>query len=253
MRAHNFCAGSAAMPEEVLEMAQNEMVNWGHSGSSIMETSHRSPDFIKITRSSVRLLRELMNIPDDYEVLFMQGGATGQFSIISMNLLRGKKKADYICTGIWSYKAIEEAERYCEVNIAADSKDSNYTTVPDFADWKLDPDAAYVHYAPNETVNGVEFDYIPDTGDVPLVADMSSNILSRPVDVSKFGLIYAGAQKNIGPSGITVVIVRKDLIGNSIQHTPGLLDYSILLAYSTTKTYLRQNRFSIRRQRLLGI
>ena len=226
-RAYNFCAGPATMPEPVLKRAQNELLNWGKSGASVMEMSHRSETFQDIARRAEQGLRDLMHIPDNYSVLFLQGGASTQFAVIPMNLLRGRKTADYIRTGIWSDKAAEQARKYCEVNLAADAKDTGYTSIPDFSTWKLNPDAAYVHYAPNETVNGVEFNWIPDTGDVPLVADMSSNILSRPIDVTRFGLIYAGAQKNIGPSGITVVIVRKDLIGNARPETPTPFDYKI--------------------------
>lgn len=226
-RAYNFCAGPATMPEPVLEKAQEELLNWGKSGASIMEMSHRSETFQEIARGAEQGLRDLMHIPDNYSVLFLQGGASTQFAIIPMNLLHGKKKADYIRTGIWGDKAVEQAQKYCAVNVAADTKGSGYTSVPPQSEWKLDPDAAYVHYTPNETVNGVEFNWIPDTADVPLVADMSSNILSRPIDVSKFGLIYAGAQKNIGPSGITVVIVRKDLLRQAIPETPIPFDYKI--------------------------
>ena len=219
-RAYNFCAGPATMPEPVMQRTKDEFMNWGKQGVSIMELSHRSFEFVKIARGAEQKLRELMDIPAQYKVLFLQGGASGQFAAIPMNLLRDRKKADYVCTGIWSEKAIEQARSYCEVNVVASSKPSGYTRIPPFSDWTLGPDAAYVHYTPNETVNGVEFDWIPDTGDVPLVADMSSSILSRPIEVSRFGLIYAGAQKNIGPSGITVVIVRDDLIGGALGSTP---------------------------------
>ena len=224
-RAYNFCAGPATMPEPVLKKAQQELLNWGKSGASVMEMSHRSDSFQQIARNAEQGLRDLMHIPDNYSVLFLQGGASTQFAVIPMNLLRGKKTADYIRTGIWSDKAVEQAQKFCKVNLVADTKDTGYTSIPDFSTWKLNPDAAYVHYAANETVNGVEFNWIPDTGDVPLVADMSSNILSRPIDVSRFGLIYAGAQKNIGPSGLTVVIVRKDLLGDAIPETPIPFNY----------------------------
>ena len=226
-RAYNFCAGPATMPEPVLIKAQADLLNWGKSGASIMEMSHRSDAFQEIARNAEQGLRDLMHVPENYSVLFLQGGASTQFAVVPMNLLRGRKTADYIRTGIWSDKAIEQARPYCDVNVAADTKATGYTSIPEFSGWKLNPDAAYVHYAPNETVNGVEFNWIPDTGDVPLVADMSSNILSRPVDVSRFGLIYAGAQKNIGPSGITVVIVRKDLLGDAIPITPIPFNYQI--------------------------
>jgi phosphoserine aminotransferase len=186
-------------------------------------------------------LRELMSIPENYKVLFLQGGASSQFAMVPINLLNGKKSADYLLTGQWSKKAVEEAKRYCDVNVVADTSDSNFTTVPDEADLKFDPDAAYVHYTPNETIVGVEFPYIPDTGDVPLVADMSSTILSRHIDVSKFGVIYAGAQKNIGPAGLTIVIIREDLIGNANPAMPIMLDYKTHAdndsMYNTPPTY----------------
>ena len=226
-RAFNFCAGPAALPEPVLRKAKDELLNWGESGTSIMEMSHRSEEFQRIAADAEQDLRDLMHIPDNYKVLFLQGGASSQFALIPMNLLRGKKIADYVRTGIWSHKAVEQAKPYCDVNIAADTMDKGYNYIPAFSSWNLNPHAAYLHYAPNETVGGVEFNWIPDTGQVPLVADMSSNILSRPVDVSRFGLIYAGAQKNIGPSGLTVVIVRDDLIGNALPTTPIPLNYAI--------------------------
>ena len=226
-RAFNFCAGPAAIPEPVLRTAKDELLNWGESGTSIMEMSHRSEEFQRIAGDAEQDLRDLMHIPDNYKVLFLQGGASSQFALIPMNLLRGKKTADYVRTGIWSHKAVEQAKPYCDVNVAADTMDKGYNFIPKFSSWALNPDAAYLHYAPNETVGGVEFNWIPDAGEVPLVADMSSNILSRPVDVSRFGLIYAGAQKNIGPSGITVVIVRDDLIGNALPTTPIPLNYAI--------------------------
>ena len=214
------------MPEAVMQRAKDEFLNWGERGASVMELSHRSFEFVSIARHAEKMLRELMQIPKEYKVLFLQGGASGQFAAIPMNLLRGKTSADYVSTGVWSEKAIVHARQYCEVNVVA-KPEEGFTTVPPFSDWQLDPDAAYVHYTPNETINGVEFNWVPDTGDVPLVADMSSNILSRPIDVSKFALIYAGAQKNIGPSGIAVVILREDLIGTSIPHTPDLFNYAI--------------------------
>lgn len=226
-RAYNFCAGPAAIPEPVLQKAKDELLNWGESGTSIMEMSHRSDEFQSIAGDAEQDLRDLMHIPDNYKVLFLQGGASSQFAVIPMNLLRGKKTADYVRTGIWSHKAVEQARPYCEVNVAADTMDKGYNYIPEFSSWNLNPDAAYLHYAANETVGGVEFNWIPDTGKVPIVADMSSSILSRPIDVSRFGLIYAGAQKNIGPSGITVVIVRDDLIGRALPTTPIPLNYAI--------------------------
>jgi phosphoserine aminotransferase len=213
------------LPKEVMEQAAAEMMDWHGSGMSVMEMSHRSKEFISIAEKAEADLRELMKIPDNYKVLFLQGGASTQFAMVPMNLLRGKDTADYINTGYWSKKAIAEAKRFCKVNIAATSESSNFTTIPPRSEWSLNPDAAYVHYTPNETIGGVEFHSIPDVGDVPLVADMSSTILSRPIDVSKFGLIYAGAQKNIGPAGLTIVIIREDLIGNELPGTPTMLSY----------------------------
>ncbi len=240
-RVFNFSAGPAMLPEAVLKQAQEEMLDWQGSGMCVAEMSHRGKEFMSIAEKAEADLRELMAIPGNYKVLFLQGGASSQFAAIPMNLLRGKSSADYINTGAWSKKAISEAKHYCDVNVAGSSEDSNFSTVPAQADLKLNPDAAYVHYTPNETIGGVEFPYIPETGDVPLVADMSSTILSRPVDVSKFGLIYAGAQKNIGPAGLVVVIVREDLIGDVIKGTPTMFDYQIHAEndsmYNTPPTY----------------
>lgn len=226
-RNYNFSAGPSALPEDVLKQAQQELLDWHGLGLSIMEMSHRSKEFVAVAAEAEQDLRDLMKIPDNYKVLFMQGGASSQFSMIPMNLLRGKTTADYINTGDWSIKAIKEASRYCDVNVVATTEADNFTSAPAQSELKLNPDAAYVHYTPNETIRGVEFDYIPDTGDVPLVADMSSNILSRPIDVSRFGMIYAGAQKNIGPAGLTVVIVREDLLGDVLPATPALYDYKV--------------------------
>ena len=225
-RVYNFSAGPAMLPEAVLERARAELLDWHGTGMSVMEMSHRGEEFVSIARQAEADLRRLMGVPDDYHVLFLQGGATSQFAMVPMNLLRGRGHADYLDTGLWSRKAIKEARRYCEVNVAASSEAEGYTTIPPRESWRLDPQAAYVHYTPNETIGGVEFHWIPDTGDVPLVADMSSTILSRPIDVSRFGLIYAGAQKNIGPAGLTVVIVRKDLVGETLPGTPTMLDYA---------------------------
>lgn len=240
-RLYNFSAGPAMLPEPVLQQAQLELLNWNNTGMSVMEMSHRGKEFTAIATKAEADLRELMQIPDNYKVLFLQGGATAQFSAIPLNLLRGKKTADYVNTGVWSKKAIEEAQRYCDVNVVASSEESNYDTVPDFDTWQLNPNAAYVHYTANETIGGVEFDYIPDTGDVPLVVDLSSTILSRPIDVSRFGLIYAGAQKNIGPAGLTLVIVREDLLGDALPYTPICYDYKIQAdndsMYNTPPTY----------------
>jgi len=224
-RVFNFSAGPAMLPQAVLEQAQSEMLDWNGTGMSTMEMSHRGKEYMSIAEKAMTDLRDVMSIPDTHEILFLQGGASSQFAMVPMNLLRGKKSAGYINTGAWSKKAIAEAKKYCDVNIAATTEDSNFSCAPAQSDLKLNPDAAYVHYTPNETIGGVEFDYIPETNGVPLVADMSSTILSRPIDVSKFAVIYAGAQKNIGPAGLTVVIVRKDLIGETIDGTPGMFDY----------------------------
>ena len=240
-RVFNFSAGPATLPTEVLERAQKEMLDWNGSGMSVMEMSHRGKDYMSIAAKAEADLRDLMEIPDNYKVLFLQGGASSQFAMVPINLLGDKKSADYLLTGQWSKKAIAEAKRYCDVNIVADTSDSKFTTVPTEADLKFNPDAAYVHYTPNETIVGVEFPYIPDTGDVPLVADMSSTILSRKIDVSKFAVIYAGAQKNIGPAGLTIVIVRDDLIGNAKDNMPAMLDYKTHSEndsmYNTPPTY----------------
>lgn len=240
-RVYNFSAGPAMLPQAVLEIAQREMLDWHGSGMSIMEMSHRGKEFTSVAEKAESDLRELMSIPDNYKVLFLQGGASAQFAMVPMNLLRGKTTADYINTGDWSKKAIAEAKRYCQVNIAASSEDNNFTSAPSQSQLRLNPDAAYVHYVPNETIRGVEFDYIPDTGAVPLVADMSSTILSRPVDVSRFGMIYAGAQKNIGPAGLTLVIIRDDLLGETLAGTPTMFDYKIHAdngsMYNTPPTY----------------
>lgn len=222
---YNFSAGPAVLPHPVLVRARDELLDWQGSGMSVMEMSHRGKEFVSIAAQAEADLRGLMGISSDYHVLFLQGGATSQFAMVPMNLLRGREQADYVNTGAWSKKAIGEAKRYCSVNVAASSESTKFTTIPPRDGWELDPSAAYVHYTPNETIGGVEFDWIPATGEVPLVADMSSTILSRPTDVSRFGLIYAGAQKNIGPAGLTVVIVRKDLVGETLAGTPSMFDY----------------------------
>ncbi len=240
-RVFNFSAGPAMLPEDVLKQAQTEMTDWQGSGMSVMEMSHRGKEFMSIAEKASTDLREIMAIPDSYEILFLQGGASCQFAMTPMNLLRGKSTADYINTGAWSKKAIAEAKRFCKVNVAASSEEDKFSSAPAQNDLKLNADAAYVHYTPNETIGGVEFSYVPETGNVPLVADMSSMILSRPIDVSKFGVIYAGAQKNIGPAGLTVVIVRKDLMGQTIDGTPSMLNYDIQAKagsmYNTPPTY----------------
>jgi phosphoserine aminotransferase len=238
---YNFSAGPAVLPAEVLKRAQAEMTDWQGCGMSVMEMSHRGKQFMSIAGQAEADLRELMAIPDNYKVLFLQGGASSQFAMVPINLLRGKSSADYINTGAWSKKAIAEANRFCKVNVAATSEADKFTSVPAFDSWSLNSDAAYVHYTPNETIGGVEFDFIPDTGGVPLVTDLSSTILSRPVDVSRFGVIYAGAQKNIGPAGLTVVIVREDLIGQANDKAPAMFDYKIHAdndsMYNTPPTY----------------
>jgi len=240
-RVFNFSAGPAALPSEVLEQARDELLEWHGSGMSVMEMSHRGKAFISIAEQAEADLRELLAVPDNYKVLFLQGGATGQFSAVPLNLLRDNGRADYLNTGAWSKKAIAEAKRYATVNVAGSSEAENFMSVPMQQELQLDPTAAYVHYTPNETIAGVEFPYVPETGDVPLVADMSSTILSRPIDVSRFGVIYAGAQKNIGPAGLTVVIVREDLVGRALPQTPALLDYKTQAdngsMYNTPPTY----------------
>ena len=225
-RLFNFCAGPAALPEAVLSQAQSELLDWRSKGLSVMEMSHRSAEFVEIAETAEADLRELMNISDDYAVLFLQGGATQQFSAVPLNLLNGKAKANYVNTGQWSKKAIKEAKRYCDVQVVASSEGNNFASIPAFDTWDIDEDAAYLHYTPNETIGGVEFFWTPEVS-MPLVGDMSSTILSRPIDVNKFGVIYAGAQKNIGPSGLTIVIVRKDLLGNASPLAPSMLDYKV--------------------------
>jgi phosphoserine aminotransferase len=241
MAIYNFSAGPAVLPQEVLQQAREELVDWHGSGMSVMEMSHRGKEYMGIQAQAEADLRELMGIPANYKVLFLQGGASQQFSMVPLNLLRGKSSADYVMTGEWSKKAISEAKKFCYVNVAADNSGRNCTYVPAFDTWELDSEAAYVHYTPNETIGGVEFNRVPDTGDVPLVADMSSNILSRPVKVSKFGLIYAGAQKNVGPAGLTIVIVRDDLVGHADPRLPAMLNYKTHAdndsMYNTPPTY----------------
>lgn len=240
-RVFNFSAGPAMLPTAVIKRAQQEMLDWNDSGMSVMEMSHRGKEYMSIASKAEQDLREVMTIPDNYKVLFLQGGASAQFAMIPLNLLGDNQTADYINTGMWSKKAIAEAKRYCTVNIAADTSGNGFTTVPTQAELKLNPDAAFVHYTPNETIGGVEFDYIPETGDVPLIADMSSTILSRPIDVSKFAMIYAGAQKNIGPAGLCIVIIRDDLLGKAAEQTPAMLNYETHACndsmYNTPPTY----------------
>lgn len=240
-RAYNFCAGPAALPQAVLEQAQQEMLDYRGLGLSIMEMSHRDNVFVEIAEQAEKDLRDLMGISDDYAVLFLQGGASSQFAMVPMNLLGEGQTADYINTGQWSKKAIKEAGRYGKINVAASSEDTNFSTVPPQDSWNLSDNPAYVHYCPNETIGGLEYSFVPALGDTPLVADMSSTILSRPVDVNQYGLIYAGAQKNIGPAGLTLVIVRKDLLGKAASSVPAMLNYQIHAdngsMYNTPPTY----------------
>jgi phosphoserine aminotransferase len=223
-RVYNFSAGPAAIPLPVLERARDEMTSWGGSGMSVMELSHRGKEFMSIAERAEADLRRLLDIPAGYRVLFLQGGASAQFGAVPFNLAGPSDKADYIVTGSWSKKALAEGRRFLTANVAADSADNKHTEIPDPAGWSLSPDAAYLHYTPNETIGGVEFHFIPEAA-APLVADMSSTLLSRPLDVSRFGLIYAGAQKNIGPAGLAIVIVREDLVGRAREGTPVMMDY----------------------------
>jgi len=240
-RQYNFSAGPAMIPLAVLNQAKEELADWGGSGMSVMEMSHRGKEFVSIAERAASCLREIMAIPENYKVLFLQGGASSQFAMVPLNLLQNKKQADYVVTGSWSKKAVAEAKRFCQVSMAATGEANQFTDIPAFEQWQLDAQAAYVHYTPNETIGGVEFHWTPETGDIPLVADLSSTILSRPIDVSKFGLIYAGAQKNIGPAGLTIVIVREDLIGQAPAGTPSMFDYKIHAdtdsMYNTPPTY----------------
>jgi phosphoserine aminotransferase len=240
-RVFNFSAGPAALPEPVLRRAAEEMLDWHGSGMSVMEMSHRGKEFISIAEHAESALRKLLAIPSNYKVLFMQGGAIGENAIVPMNLLRGKTSIDFVDTGEWSKKSIKEAKKYAQANIVASAADTGYDRVPARDTWKLDPNAAYVHCCTNETIGGVEYHFTPDVGDVPLVADMSSHILSRPVDVARYGLIYGGAQKNIGPAGLTIVIVRDDLLGQALPITPSAFDFKTVAdndsMYNTPPTY----------------
>jgi len=224
-RIFNFSAGPGAVPEECLAQARDEMLDWGGLGYSVIEASHRSERFVALLQETLDLVRELLSVPDSHQVLLLQGGAHLQFAMVPLNLLGGADRADYLDTGVWSQVAIEEARRWCRVNIAASSAAEGHTFAPGQSELRLDPGAAYLHFCSNETINGVEFAYVPDTGRVPLVADMSSHLMSRPVEVGRFGLIYAGAQKNLGPSGLCLVIVREDLMGRCQATTPTMLDY----------------------------
>ncbi|EPJ47778.1 MAG: 3-phosphoserine/phosphohydroxythreonine aminotransferase [Osedax symbiont Rs2] len=227
IRKHNFSAGPAAIPSQVLERAQAELLDWNQQGLSIMEMSHRSKEFVGVAQKAETDFRRLLDIPDNYKVLFLQGGATSQFAMIPLNLATENQKTAYIDTGMWSTKAIVEAKRYSQVQVVASSAARDYLCVPAQSEISLDADVAYLHYASNETVGGVSFDYVPRTGEVPLVVDMSSDILSKRIDVSQFGMIYAGAQKNIGPAGLTVAIIREDLLGKAQSTTPKMYDYKV--------------------------
>jgi len=224
-RVYNFSAGPAVLPEPVLKQAAEEMLDWHGSGSSVMEMSHRGTEFMSIAEQAEADVRELLGVPSNYKVLFLQGGAAGQFSAVPQNLLRDYGGADYVNTGSWSKKAIAEAKKYGEVNVVAEGGTGDLMSIPAQDSWQCSNEPAYLHYTPNETISGVEFHWTPDVGETPLVVDMSSTIFSRPIDVSNYGLIYAGAQKNIGPAGLTLVIVREDLIGAPLQSTPMVWDY----------------------------
>ena len=240
-RVFNFSPGPATLPEAVLRLAADEMLDWHGTGMSVMEMSHRGKEFISIHAEAEALLRELMDIPANYKVLFMQGGAIGENAIVPMNLIGRSGRADYVITGDWSKKSAKEARTYGEVNIAASGEAGKFTSIPKQGEWKLDAGASYVHICSNETIGGVQYHWTPDTGSVPLVADMSSDILSRPIDVAKYGLIYGGAQKNMGPSGVTVVVVRDDLLGHALPVCPSAFNYKLQAEsdsmYNTPPTY----------------
>lgn len=240
-RVYNFSAGPAVLPVDVLKEAQKELVNYGSSGMSVMEMSHRSKDYQIIIDKTESTLREIMNIPDNYKVLFLQGGASLQFAMVPLNLMTKNKKADFIDSGVWAAKAIQEAKKYGDVNVIASSKADTYSHIPNYKDSDFDKEADYVYICSNNTIYGTRFNELPDTGDVPLVADMSSTILSEEIDVSKYGVIFAGSQKNMGPAGATVVIIREDLIGNADGSIPTMLDYKIHAdadsMYNTPPTY----------------
>jgi phosphoserine aminotransferase len=227
MHVWNFGSGPAMLVPSVLEQAKSELLDWHGMGMSVMEMSHRGKEFVAVAAEAEADLRKLLAVPANYKVLFLQGGATAMFAAVPMNLLRGKGEADFVVTGEWSKKAHAEGAKYCRPNLAATAQDRNFTYVPKQAGWKLSPGAAYVHVCTNETIGGVEYHWTPDTGGLPLVSDMSSHILSKPVDVSRYGLIYAGAQKNIGPAGLVIVIVRDDLIGHALPDTPNVLDFKL--------------------------
>ena len=240
-RVINFSSGPAALPINVLQRAAADMLDWHGSGMSVMEMSHRGPEFTEILAHTQALIRSLLGVPDNYEILLLQGGAIAENAIVPMNLIGRTGSADYVLSGVWSEKSMKEAAKYGQVNLAASSKDSGFLSMPEQASWKLSAQAAYVHMCSNETIGGVECHWTPDTGSVPLVADMSSNIMSAPLDVSQYGLIYAGAQKNMGPSGVTLVIVRRDVFGHALPFTPSAFNYQIQAdndsMYNTPPTY----------------
>lgn len=221
----NFGAGPTMLPEEILRQTQAELMDWQGTGKSVMEIGHRTDDFKSIAEHAEQSLRDILSIPDDYHVLFLAGGATQQFSMIPMNLLQGKTSVDYCHTGLWSAKAMKLAKRYADINIVCSSEESNFTSITDVNDWQLDTDAAYVYYTDNETIGGLEFHSVPDVGNVTLVSDITSSILSRPIDVSRFGILFASAQKNIGPAGMTLLIIHESLLGETLKFTPDLFDY----------------------------
>ena len=251
-QAYNFSAGPAMLPKEVLLKIQEELIEYENSKASVMEISHRGVDFMEAAEKSEKDLRELLKIPDHYKLLFLQGGASAQFSMVPINLLRGGSKANYANTGHWSVKAIAEAKRYCEVNVCTDSTENNFTNIDDFQNWDIDEASSYLHYTPNETIAGLEFDYIPDVS-MPIAADMSSTILSREIDVSKYGVIYAGAQKNIGPSGLTIVIVRDDLIGHAVNGQPSCLIMPLKPIMILCLIHLRRSRGTRLEESLSGL
>jgi len=240
-RVFNFSAGPAMIPAEVLEQAKNELLDWQGTGTSVMEMSHRGKEFMSIAAQAEADLRDLMSIPSNYKVLFLQGGASSQFSLVPMNLAAKDKKTSYFVTGSWSKKAVKEAEKLSDVEVIANTQDSRFTLAPDEGSYTVSENSVYVHYTPNETIEGVEFPYIPDTGSVPLIADFSSTILSRPIEAERFGLIYAGAQKNIGPAGLTLVIVREDLLTRCNDQLPSMFSYKVLAdadsMFNTPSTY----------------
>lgn len=226
-RVYNFSAGPAMLPEEVLVQAREELLDWHGLGMSIMEVGHRTNPYEELSASVIAATREILNVPDTYHVLYLTNSARANFAMVPMNLLWNKTHADYLYTGVWSKMALDEAKRYCTVNIAASSENLRFNSIPDMSSWQLNPEAAYVHYTTNETINGVEFAQIPEVGQVPLVADMTSSIMSEPLDISRFGLVYAGTQKNMGIAGLSLVIVRKDLLGHALDYTPTMYNYQI--------------------------